>query len=72
MSLLVGIAAGLLSLTMALSGRSEISEDGVALVVVAGGVVCAVSSWAFRRLIPTAHRHSCQKIGCCVGVSGLA
>jgi EmrB/QacA subfamily drug resistance transporter len=54
MSLSVGIAAALLSLIMAVRGHAAVSENDVALVMVLGGLVCALSAMVFRRLIPSA------------------
>lgn len=54
MSLSVGVAAALLSLVMALRGHVGIAENDVALVMLIGGVFCALSAVVFRRLSPVA------------------
>ena len=54
MSLSVGIAAALLSLIMSLRGHVSVGESDVALVIVMGGMVCALSGLIFRKLSPQA------------------
>lgn len=59
MSLSVGIAAALLSLIMAVRGHAVVSEGDVAVVMILGGLVCALSALVFRRLIPSAGSTIC-------------
>ena len=54
MSLSVGIAAALLSLIMSVRGHASLEQSDVALVMVFGGVMCALSGLVFRRLSPSA------------------
>ena len=54
MSLSVGIAAALLSLIMSLRGHASLEQSDVALVMVFGGVTCALSGLVFRRLSSSA------------------